>query len=264
MRILIDMMHAYYGIRPVKIKTEIQDPATGQTSETEQIVTFDFGSIDPMNLDLKVVETLRAQYPDRDENIWRAMAEQKLTAERERENQAQQQREQQLSAQRERIRQSVEQTRQMALQKDWEQYFIATGHRSVEEIPERVAAQLQSNASQIAALRQWGTQYESDQAQQAWSNSMTQQQYDDQKKLIEQQYQQGQIDYATAQAQLLEEVIQGEAERHAGNILRRDQKFDAGEAANSFLMGGTMGGLFGAAQAGMRLTRDLRDAGRGA
>lgn len=67
---------------------------------------------------------------------------------------------------------------------------------------DKVAAQLQSNASQIAALRQWGTQYESDQAQQAWSNSMTQQQYDDQKKLIEQQYQQGQIDYATAQAQL--------------------------------------------------------------
>lgn len=53
-RILIDMMHAYYGIRPVKIKTEIQDPVTGQTSETEQIVTFDFGSIDPMNLDLNV------------------------------------------------------------------------------------------------------------------------------------------------------------------------------------------------------------------
>lgn len=111
----------------------------------------------------KEVETLRAQHPNKDENILRAMAEQKLTAERERENQAQQQREQQLSAQRERIRQSVEQTRQMALQKDWEQYFTITGQRSVEEIPERVVQLHQAEGlSPLAALYK----YEKEQAEQ--------------------------------------------------------------------------------------------------
>lgn len=61
----------------------------------------------------------------------------------------------------------------------------------------------------------------------------------------------------------MEEVIQGEAERHAGNLLLgRDQKFDLGEAANSFLMGGAMGGLFGAVQTGAQAI-DAKLAGRG-
>ncbi len=53
-RILIDMMHSYYGVRDVKIKRSELDPETGDNTETDEIVRYDFGSMPVDALDLEV------------------------------------------------------------------------------------------------------------------------------------------------------------------------------------------------------------------
>lgn len=52
-RVLIDMMHAYYGERNVKITVQ-QATATGETEEQTQIVTYDFSALPVDALDLNI------------------------------------------------------------------------------------------------------------------------------------------------------------------------------------------------------------------
>ena len=53
-RVLIDMMHAYYGLRAVKVTSEQTDPETGEKVEREEIVQYDFGKLPIDALDLNV------------------------------------------------------------------------------------------------------------------------------------------------------------------------------------------------------------------
>lgn len=53
-RVLIDMMHAYYGMRQVKITDEATDPETGDTQEQTRVEMFDFGAIPVEALDLNI------------------------------------------------------------------------------------------------------------------------------------------------------------------------------------------------------------------
>lgn len=53
-RVLIDMMHAYYGMRQVKITDEATDPETGDTQEQTRVEMFDFGSLSVEALDLNI------------------------------------------------------------------------------------------------------------------------------------------------------------------------------------------------------------------
>ncbi len=53
-RVLIDMMHGYYGIRDVKIKRMERDPVTGDETETDDIVRYDFSALPVDALDLNV------------------------------------------------------------------------------------------------------------------------------------------------------------------------------------------------------------------
>ena len=52
-RVLIDMMHAYYGERNVKITVQ-QATATGETEEQTKIVTYDFSALPVDALDLNI------------------------------------------------------------------------------------------------------------------------------------------------------------------------------------------------------------------
>lgn len=53
-RILIDMMHAYYGARQVKVAMQQENPLTGETTESEQIVFYDFSGIPVDAMDFNV------------------------------------------------------------------------------------------------------------------------------------------------------------------------------------------------------------------
>lgn len=55
-RILIDMFHAYYGIRHVKTTETVTNPATGETSEQTVIKEYDFSQlpVDAMDLNINI------------------------------------------------------------------------------------------------------------------------------------------------------------------------------------------------------------------
>lgn len=53
-RIIIDMMHAYYGIRQVKVTVKEPDPVTGEVKERTDISMFDFSAMPVDALDLNI------------------------------------------------------------------------------------------------------------------------------------------------------------------------------------------------------------------
>ncbi|HIV97120.1 MAG TPA: hypothetical protein H9745_05965 [Candidatus Agathobaculum stercoravium] len=53
-RVIIDMMHAYYGIRQVKVTVKEADPATGEVKERTDISMFDFSAMPVDALDLNI------------------------------------------------------------------------------------------------------------------------------------------------------------------------------------------------------------------
>lgn len=53
-RILIDMMHAYYGVRKVKITETVTDPITGETHDVTNIKDYDFSALPVDALDLNI------------------------------------------------------------------------------------------------------------------------------------------------------------------------------------------------------------------
>lgn len=53
-RILIDMMHAYYGVRKVKITETVTDTITGETHDVTNIKDYDFSALPVDALDLNI------------------------------------------------------------------------------------------------------------------------------------------------------------------------------------------------------------------
>lgn len=53
-RVIIDMMHAYYGIRQVKVTVKEADPVTGEMKERTDISMFDFSTMPVDALDLEI------------------------------------------------------------------------------------------------------------------------------------------------------------------------------------------------------------------
>lgn len=53
-RVLIDMMHAYYGIRTVKVTDKAADPLTGADTELTRLVDYDFAALPVDAMDLKI------------------------------------------------------------------------------------------------------------------------------------------------------------------------------------------------------------------
>lgn len=53
-RVLIDMMHAYYGLRQVKVKRTQTDPMTGDMQDTTEILFYDFSALPVDALDLNI------------------------------------------------------------------------------------------------------------------------------------------------------------------------------------------------------------------
>lgn len=53
-RVIIDMMHAYYGIRAVKVKHKATDQMTGESTEMQEVVMYDFGALPVSGLDLNI------------------------------------------------------------------------------------------------------------------------------------------------------------------------------------------------------------------
>lgn len=53
-RVLIDMMHAYYGVRQVKITDDAVNPQTGETEEQTRVEMYDFSALPVEALDLNI------------------------------------------------------------------------------------------------------------------------------------------------------------------------------------------------------------------
>ena len=53
-RVLIDMMHTYYGVRTMMIRQETTNPMTGEVSEEEQPAQIDFGALELTSMDVNV------------------------------------------------------------------------------------------------------------------------------------------------------------------------------------------------------------------
>ena len=55
-RVLIDMMHAYYGLRAVKVTQTVTDPLSGETSEEITVQMYDFSAlpVDALDLDINI------------------------------------------------------------------------------------------------------------------------------------------------------------------------------------------------------------------
>lgn len=53
-RVLIDMMHAYYGVRQVKITDEVPTGEDGQTEKQTRVEMYDFGTLPVEALDLNI------------------------------------------------------------------------------------------------------------------------------------------------------------------------------------------------------------------
>ncbi len=53
-RVIIDMIHAFYGVRDVKVKRRDMDPETGEETERDEIVRYDFSNLPVEAMDLNV------------------------------------------------------------------------------------------------------------------------------------------------------------------------------------------------------------------
>lgn len=110
------------------------------------------------------IEKCRAEFPETPDAALKAIAEGRMASRRAAEAQAAEQRRAELTAMQQRIDQTVEQAREEADARAWEEYVSLSGVKSFEEVPKRVLELVQQEAMTPVAAH-W--RYMSEQAQQA-------------------------------------------------------------------------------------------------
>lgn len=110
------------------------------------------------------IEKCRAEFPETPDAALKAIAEGRMASRRAAEAQAAEQRRAELTAMQQRIDHTVEQAREEADARAWEEYVSLSGVKSFEEVPKRVLELVQQEAMTPVAAH-W--RYMSEQAQQA-------------------------------------------------------------------------------------------------
>ena len=109
------------------------------------------------------IEKCRSEFPDTPDAVLRAIAEGRLASQRAEQVRAAQQRQAEITAAQQRIDQTVQQARQEAETRAWDEYVKVSGAKSVEDVPPRVVELVQKeHMTPVAAY--W--RYMSEQAQQ--------------------------------------------------------------------------------------------------
>lgn len=109
------------------------------------------------------IEKCRSEFPDTPDAALRAIAEGRLASQRAEQVRAAQQRQAEITAAQQRIDQTVQQARHEAETRAWDEYVRASGAKSVEDVPPRVAELVQKEHMTPVAAH-W--RYMSEQAQQ--------------------------------------------------------------------------------------------------
>lgn len=109
------------------------------------------------------IEKCRSEFPDTPDAALRAIAEGRLASQRAEQARAAQQRQAEITAAQQRIDQTVQQARHEAETRAWDEYVRASGAKSVEDVPPRVAELVQKEHMTPVAAH-W--RYMSEQAQQ--------------------------------------------------------------------------------------------------
>ena len=110
------------------------------------------------------MEQCRTEFPDTPDAALKAIAEGRMASRRAAEAQAAEQRRAELTAMQQRIDQTVEQAREEADARAWEEYVSLSGVKSFEEVPKRVLELVQQEAMTPVAAH-WS--YQAEQNQQA-------------------------------------------------------------------------------------------------
>lgn len=110
------------------------------------------------------IEKCRAEFPETPDAALKAIAEGRMASRRAAEAQAAEQQQAELTAMQQRIDQTVEQARQAANEKAWDEYETLAGVHKPEDIPPRVM-ELVNNEGMTPVAAHW--RYMSEQAQQA-------------------------------------------------------------------------------------------------
>ena len=113
---------------------------------------------------LAEMEQCRTEFPDTPDAALKAIAEGRMASRRAAEAQAAEQRRAELTAMQQRIDQTVEQAREEADARAWEEYVSLSGVKSFEEVPKRVLELVQQEAMTPVAAH-W--RYQAEQNQQA-------------------------------------------------------------------------------------------------
>ena len=109
------------------------------------------------------IEKCRSEFPDTPDAALRAIAEGRLASQRAEQVRAAQQRQAEITAAQQRIDQTVQQARQEAETRAWDEYVKVSGVKSVEDVPPRVA-ELVTEEHMTPVAAHW--RYMSEQAQQ--------------------------------------------------------------------------------------------------
>ena len=109
------------------------------------------------------IEKCRSEFPDTPDAALRAIAEGRLASQRAEQVRAAQQRQAEITAAQQRIEQTVQQARQEAETRAWDEYVSVSGAKSAEDVPPRVAELVQKEHMTPVAAH-W--RYTSEQAQQ--------------------------------------------------------------------------------------------------
>lgn len=109
------------------------------------------------------IEKCRSEFPDTPDAALRAIAEGRLASQRAEQVRAAQQRQAEITAAQQRIDQTVQQARHEAEIRAWDEYVRASGAKSVEDVPPRVA-ELVTKEHMTPVAAHW--RYMSEQAQQ--------------------------------------------------------------------------------------------------
>ena len=109
------------------------------------------------------IEKCRSEFPDTPDAALRAIAEGRLASQRAEQVRAAQQRQAEITAAQQRIDQTVQQARQEAETRAWDEYVRVSGAKSVEDVPPRVA-ELVTKEHMPPVAAYW--RYMSEQAQQ--------------------------------------------------------------------------------------------------
>ena len=109
------------------------------------------------------IEKCRSEFPDTPDAALRAIAEGRLASQRAEQVRAARQRQAEITAAQQRIDQTVQQARHEAEMRAWDEYVRASGAKSVEDVPPRVA-ELVTKEHMTPVAAHW--RYMSEQAQQ--------------------------------------------------------------------------------------------------